>query len=155
METTLTKNEIISKLNDLLKLRETNKTEKEKERENDDKLNLILSSDYSEVFAYKNHQLEKSKKILDSLNNYKSSLGRKCSEDYSKEEIGFCTKCNKMIAMKWTHCDYCKKNFCKNHREAHQCDAANKQTCFKSRLCDGKNAFLNKLKANKIKAGVK
>lgn len=69
-----------------------------------------------------------------------------------KEEICFCSKCDKMIACKFTLCNTCNKNFCKKHREAHQCET-NSMISNKAKFIDGKHEFMKKLKMNKIKAG--
>lgn len=97
--------------------------------------------------------LEQSIKILASLDTYACSNGIK-NTDLAKEEIGFCSKCKKMIALRFTGCSYCSKHFCKAHREAHVCNV-NQANCFKSKLMDGKSSFIDRLKQMRIKAGAK
>ena len=97
-------------------------------------------------------ELKQSRALLAKLDTYTYST----SEDYKKEEIGFCSKCNKMIAMKYTGCSSCPKHFCKTHREAHQCEFSNNNgNCLRIKLLEGKNSFMDKLKLAKIKAGGK
>ena len=103
--------------------------------------------------ANNSNQLNQSRNLLVKLNTY-SCCSKHPDElpDFSKEIIGFCTMCNKMIAMKYTSCSYCSKPYCKKHREAHQCES-NMKIEFRSKLLGGKNMFMNKLKAAKVNAG--
>jgi predicted amidophosphoribosyltransferase len=110
-------------------------------------LTLIQNENNNEM----NDRLEKSKALLMKLDTY-SCITEK-NPSYIKEEIGACTKCNKMIALKYTQCSSCNKPFCKNHREAHQCEM-NQLNCARAKIEDGKHAFQKRLKAIKIKAGV-
>lgn len=108
-----------------------------------------------EISKVEEHQIELSRKILAKLDTYTCRNGQR-NEDYSKEEIGFCNKCNKMIAHKFTKCASCSKHYCKAHREAHACaGAVGSKNCFKAKLVDGKGAFMDRLKQMKIKSGVK
>lgn len=95
-------------------------------------------------------QLDLSKEILSKLDDY--SILKSPKNEILKEEIGFCCRCNKMIALKFTVCRSCNSNFCKTHREAHQCNSSILTS--KAKFLEGKNDFLKKLKINKIKAGV-
>jgi hypothetical protein len=100
-------------------------------------------------------RIELSRKILSKLDNYACSNGQR-NEDFSKEEIGFCAKCNKMIAHKFTKCVSCTKHYCKAHREAHNCPGAvGGSNCFKAKLVDGKGMFMDRLRQMKIKSSVK
>ena len=94
--------------------------------------------------------LEQSKAILAKLDNYQCIT--EPNINYIKEEIGFCCKCNKMIALKYTCCTSCNKNYCKTHREAHIC--LNSHNSDKAKFLEGKTSFLKRLKLNRIKAGV-
>ena len=93
--------------------------------------------------------LELSKTILATLDTHSVN-----TQDIQliKEEICFCSKCDKMIAYTFTICTTCNKNFCKRHREAHPCEM-NKLITEKAKFIDGKNEFMKKLKMNKIRAG--
>ena len=83
--------------------------------------------------------LEQSKILLSKLDTY-ACINNPNSE-LIKEDIGFCCKCNKMIALKFTGCKSCSKNFCKNHREAHLCEL-NQSNCDKAKFLEGKNNFM-------------
>jgi len=94
-------------------------------------------------------QLELSKIILAKLDTHLVTTNEMKP---IKEDICFCSKCDKMIACRFTLCNTCNNNFCKKHREAHLCEA-NKIISDKAKFIDGKHEFMKKLKMNKIKAG--
>ena len=96
--------------------------------------------------------LERSVLLLQKLDTFNYSK-RKCSSLEENEEIGMCCKCNKLIALKFTTCKGCNKHYCIKHREGHECSENTSK--LKVKLNEGKNAFLDKLKQAKIKAGVK
>ena len=118
---------------------------------NDDTESNIINKTTNLIIS---NQLEQSKQLLSKLDSSFDYLynNNNLNKDF-KEEIGFCVKCRKLISLKYTSCGSCSKHFCKNHREAHQCEL-NVSYSNKAKIIDGKNAFMKRLKQNKIKAGV-
>ena len=97
--------------------------------------------------------VEKSKLLLKTLDNY--NCINEPNNILIKEDIGFCSKCNKMIALRFTGCSSCSDHFCKQHKEFHQCKIKiNESESIKAKMIEGRSDFLKKLKMNKIKAGV-
>lgn len=107
---------------------------------------------YNDEDAKEFSPLEQSVLLLQKLDTFNYNK-RKCSSLEENEEIGMCCKCNKLIALKFTTCKGCNKHYCIKHREGHECSANSSK--LKVKLTEGKNAFLDKLKQAKIKAGVK
>lgn len=119
----------------------------------EDNENNSTNNDYLELKKNNNNNLEKSKLILSRLDSFDYLNNETNGKKQFKEEIGFCNKCRKLISLRYTNCSSCSKNFCKQHREAHLCEA-NINYSNKAKIIDGKNAFMKRLKQNKIKAGV-
>lgn len=123
-------------------------TEPLKLTSSNDKYRFLNEEKINEYIKEKQIALKLSIDILKNIDNYP------IPEDRNKKiEVAWCQKCSKLIALKLTLCDLCEQNFCRDHREAHECKSTSNRgraMSFKSRLVDGKNAFKERLK--KVKA---